>query len=191
MDRLRDVLLLCCCCALAFVIGDRANSARLEAERAHAEARESANEAASRSTSLTTMPRPKASISLPQGKRKPKTPPTKSGPLLIEGGSGSSATANDMIAVTGSYGVGTSVLYLVDTKTKQLAVYEARGGSRNSRRLVLVGARRIDLDLQLEGYNDESDFSFAELQKRFRARGIAPATGDTDKSGSGKAETGK
>ena len=47
--------------------------------------------------------------------------------------------------MTGSYGVGTSVLYLIDTEKKQLLVYEARGGSQSMRRIVLVGARRIDL----------------------------------------------
>ena len=54
-----------------------------------------------------------------------------------------------MIAVTGSYGVGTSVLYVIDTHTRQLAVYEARGGSPDSAKLFLVGARRIDLELDV------------------------------------------
>ena len=69
--------------------------------------------------------------------------------LLVyeDGGSGMSAAANGMIAVTGSYGVGTQVLYLIDTTTKQLAVYEARGGSGSMRRLIFLGARRISLDL--------------------------------------------
>ena len=74
--------------------------------------------------------------------------------------------------MTGSYGVGTSVLYLMDTKTNQLAVYEARGGSVNSRRLYLVGARRVDLDLQLEGYNDQSEWSYDQLRQRFEKKGI-------------------
>ena len=38
------------------------------------------------------------------------------------------------------------MLYLIDTNSRQLAVYEARGGSAGNRRVVLVGARRIDLD---------------------------------------------
>ncbi|MCR9248296.1 MAG: hypothetical protein NXI31_24980 [bacterium] len=85
--------------------------------------------------------------------------------------SGGSATANGFVAVTGSYGVGTSVLYVLDTNSRQLAVYEARGGSSEQRRIVLVGARKIDLDLQIEGYNDDSEFDYVRLQKMFDKRG--------------------
>jgi len=84
--------------------------------------------------------------------------------------SGSSAAANGFLAVTGSYGVGTSVLYLVDTRNHQLAVYEARGGSTEQRRIVLVGARRIDLDLQLESYNDRSEYQYDRLKEVFQKR---------------------
>ena len=98
-------------------------------------------------------------------------------PLVYGESGGSSGEANGFIAVTGSYGVGTSVLYVLDTVNRQLAVYEARGGSENSRRLVFVGARRIDLDLQLEGYNDDSDFSYGELSERFARRGAAAGDG--------------
>ena len=87
--------------------------------------------------------------------------------LVYEQGGGTSVGANGIIAVTGSYGVGTSVLYVIDTEHKQMAVYEARGGSSSMRRLVLVGARRIDLDLALEGYNDESEFDYRALKQRF------------------------
>jgi hypothetical protein len=105
----------------------------------------------------------------------PRTPPPTGTPpdgaippVLVYGeDGGSSASANGFLAVTGSYGVGTSVLYVLDTESRQLAVYEARGGSQGSRRLTLVGARRIDLDLQLEGYNDESEFSYEQLRRRF------------------------
>jgi len=87
----------------------------------------------------------------------------------------SSASSDGMLAVTGSYGVGTSVLYVIDTATRQLAVYEARGGSRSTRRLTLVGARRIDLDLKLHGYNDESEYPYAALEKMFASHGRAPS----------------
>lgn len=93
--------------------------------------------------------------------------PTVSTPLVYGADSGSSAAANGFIAVTGSYAVGTSVLYVLDTNNKQLAVYEARGGSPGSRKLFLVGARRIDLDLQLYGYNDESQFDYDSLRRTF------------------------
>ncbi|MCA8966111.1 MAG: hypothetical protein H6838_06150 [Planctomycetes bacterium] len=83
----------------------------------------------------------------------------------------SSSSGGGFVAVTGSYGVGTSVLYLIDTENRQLAVYEARGGSSEQRRIVFVGARRIDLDLQLERYNDRSEYDYRELRKLFDKRG--------------------
>ncbi len=89
--------------------------------------------------------------------------------VYLESGSGGGA-AEDLIAVTGSYGVGTSVLYVLDAKKRQLAVYEARGGTKSMRRLVFVGARRIDLDLELTGFNDESEFDWEELKSRFDQR---------------------
>jgi hypothetical protein len=101
----------------------------------------------------------------------PPTPtptPEPAQPIVYTEDNGqSSAAANGFLAVTGSYGVGTSVLYLVDTNTRQLAVYEARGGSMDQRRIVLVGARRIDLDLQLRGYNDRSEYEYDQLQQLF------------------------
>ncbi len=102
----------------------------------------------------------------------PAPAPTTAGPELVYSEeSGGSASANGFLAVTGSYGVGTSVLYLIDTKTRQLAVYEARGGSAEQRRVVLVGARRIDLDLQLRGYNDRSEYEYDRLEELFTKRG--------------------
>jgi hypothetical protein len=98
-------------------------------------------------------------------------PKTESAPLVYGEDGGSAAAANGILAVTGSYGVGTSVLYVIDTVSKQLAVYEARGGSDSMRRVTLVGARRIDLDLQIEGYNDESEYSYSALSERFRKAG--------------------
>lgn len=96
--------------------------------------------------------------------------------LVYPESGGSSASSNGFLAVTGSYGVGTSVLYVIDTETRQLAVYEARGGSRSMRRLTLVGARKIDLDLQLRGYNDESEYPYGALEKMFEKR-TQPAAG--------------
>lgn len=117
------------------------------------------------------------------------TEPTTSAPIVYTEDNGNSSATNGFLAVTGSYGVGTSVLYLVDTKTRQLAVYEARGGSAGQRRIVLVGARRIDLDLQLPSYNDRSEYEYDDLKRLFERRGNAtrdPDSGLTDKPGSGK-----
>jgi len=91
--------------------------------------------------------------------------------VYTEDVSSAAVSNNGFLAVTGSYGIGTSVLYLVDTKSRQLAVYEARGGTQGQRQIVLVGARRIDLDLQLEGYNDRSEYDYRGLQDLFRRRG--------------------
>jgi hypothetical protein len=128
----------------------------------------------------------------PPKDEKKEPPPTTAAPLVYGGDSGASAAANGFIAVTGSYAVGTSVLYVIDTNTKQLAVYEARGGSPGGRKLYLVGARRIDLDLQLEGYNDESQYDYAALRRMFddndkRTAPAAPAA----ETRSGAAESGK
>ena len=82
--------------------------------------------------------------------------------------SGASADSNNrMIAVTGVDRTGASVLYLVDTEAKQLAVYQATGGTSSKMGVKLVGARRLDLDLQLFGFNDQSDYSYRELQDQF------------------------
>lgn len=100
------------------------------------------------------------------------TPPDARPPEVVYSEeSGSAASSNGFVAVTGSYGVGTSVLYLVDTINRQLAVYEARGGSTEQRRIVLVGARKIDLDLQLQGYNDRSEYEYKDLKNLFEKRG--------------------
>jgi hypothetical protein len=105
----------------------------------------------------------------------PTEPPTSGAggaPQVVyseEGGQASAA--NGFLAVTGSYGVGTSVLYLIDTVSRQLAVYEAQGGTAGQRRIVLVGARKLDLDLQLEGYNDRSEYPYRRLKTLFEQRG--------------------
>lgn len=100
------------------------------------------------------------------------TPPIAAPPPVVYSEeSGQSASGNGFLAVTGSYGVGTSVLYLIDTQSRQLAVYEARGGGTDMRRIVLVGARKIDLDLQLEGYNDRSEYDYRKLRDLFQKRG--------------------
>lgn len=101
----------------------------------------------------------------------PGAPGAAPEPIVVPDDGGHSASANGFVAVTGSYGLGTSVLYLVDTVNRQLAVYEARGGSMEQRRIVLVGARRLDLDLQLRGYNDRSEYDYDALEKQFQKRG--------------------
>jgi len=93
-----------------------------------------------------------------------QTPPV---PAPFAPAMGSANSNNTMIAVTGMDLTGSSVLFLVDTVNRQLAVYQAMGGSEATQGLKLVAARRIDLDLQLYGLNDKSEYSFEDLQKRF------------------------
>ncbi len=112
------------------------------------------------------------------GRRFPKpSPPPKPKPSTgvlpyVSKRMSMAGSGGDIIAITGDYGVGTSVLYVIDTKEKVLSVYEARGGSKASRRVVWVGARRIDLDLKIQSYNDESEVSYKELQDIFNKRGL-------------------
>jgi len=76
------------------------------------------------------------------------------------------------MAVTGPYQQGVSLLYVIDQHTQRLAVYEARGGASNSHRLVHVGSRNIRLDTALDAFNDESEYSFKELEKLLKKRGV-------------------
>ena len=97
-------------------------------------------------------------------------------PSLSAGVTGDS---NDrMIAVTGMDLTGSSVLYLVDTITGQLCVYQASGGSKSTRGVRLVGARNISLDLRLDGFNDKTEtkgrpMSFKVLEKMFSDEGLS------------------
>jgi len=91
----------------------------------------------------------------------------------IGSGYGTADSNGAMIAVTGIDVTGGSLLYVIDTQAKQLAVYQAQGGTSSTNSLRFVGGRRIGLDLQVYGYNDESDYSYEELSEEFEANGIA------------------
>jgi hypothetical protein len=98
----------------------------------------------------------------------PMPPPTA--PVL-----GNADSNGRMIAVTGVDLTGSSILYVIDTEAKQIAVYQAQGGGSSTQSIKLVGARRIDLDLQLYGYNDESEYKYEDLEKKFIESGILGA----------------
>ncbi len=98
--------------------------------------------------------------------------PSQASRVTTLGGGVSADSNRDMIAVTGVDVTGVSVLYLIDTKSKHLAVYQASGGSGGTQGVKLVGARDISLDLQLEGFNDKTEYKgrplrFKDLEKRF------------------------
>jgi hypothetical protein len=97
---------------------------------------------------------------------------TTQAPLPITPGGATADSNNRMIAVTGIDVTGTSILYLVDTVNFRLAVYQASGGSESTQGLKLVGARRIDLDLQLDGLNDKSAYPYKKLRQMFEEQGL-------------------
>ncbi|MEM7308707.1 MAG: hypothetical protein AAF682_18640 [Planctomycetota bacterium] len=88
-------------------------------------------------------------------------------PFLTTPGYGTADSNGSMIAVTGLDITGSSILYLVDTENRQLAVYQANGGSSSTMGLKFVAGRNIDLDLQVRGYNDQSEYSYSELLEQF------------------------
>jgi hypothetical protein len=103
----------------------------------------------------------------------PKKPQTPVQPQVLPVPSVANADSNgQMIAVTGTDITGASILYLVDTRNYQLAVYQATGGSDSTQGLKFVGARRIDLDMQLFGFNDRSEWSYKDLRDKFEAGGL-------------------
>ena len=98
------------------------------------------------------------------------------------GGGGGGATADgdrNMIAVTGTSATGAAVLYLVDTRVKRLAIYQASG-----KNVELVAARNIEYDLKLDSYHDASA---EEVQvRRMRAEWLKEQggkAGNADKDG--------
>jgi len=97
----------------------------------------------------------------------PPNQETEAALLTSHGGGVTGDSNNRMIAVTGIDITGASILYLVDTVNYRLAVYQATGGSESTNSIRLVGARRIDLDLQLHGLNDKSKYTYDDLRKAF------------------------
>jgi len=75
---------------------------------------------------------------------------------------------------------GGSILYLIDTQSRHVSVYSATGGTSSTSSVKWIGARNIDLDLQVDGFNDKSEHSFKELARRFAENG-AGATSDKKK----------
>lgn len=120
-----------------------------------------------------------AAIGLAQGPSgPPPTPPTTTRPALTTPSVANADSNNRMIAVTGMDLTGSSILYLVDTVNYRLAVYQATGGSESTQGIKLVGARRIDLDMQLDGLNDKSTFKYKDLREQFVKKGLLSPSGE-------------
>ena len=108
----------------------------------------------------------------PQTQTPTQTPPTPQPGFAAFGTVDSNSR---MIAVTGIDLTGSAILYVIDTQNPHIAVYQAQGGSSSSQGIKLVGARNITLDLQLDGFNDQSLHSFKDLQQKFReAQPVSP-----------------
>jgi hypothetical protein len=108
----------------------------------------------------------------PQGGAQNPQPTTRAVPMMS---GGATADSNGrMIAVTGTDVTGTSILYLVDTEKMRLVVYQANGGSESTQGVKFIGARRIDLDLELDGFNDKSEFPYKKLKEEFSKKGLIP-----------------
>lgn len=116
----------------------------------------------------------------PQGTPPPTSQPPQQTQVAfpLTPASSTADSNNRMVAVTGVDITGASILYLVDTINFRLAVYQANGGTGSSQGLRLIGARRIDLDMQLDGLNDRSDYSYKELRQLFTDQGLLPPTSD-------------
>ena len=100
------------------------------------------------------------------------TPPeTQSTVIPTSSGYGNSDSNGTMIAVTGVDVTGASLLYLVDTVGRHLTVYQASGGTKSTMNVRWVGARNIDLDLQVDGWNDRSQYTYQELADKFNKQG--------------------
>ncbi|MCZ6598735.1 MAG: hypothetical protein O7B99_13945 [Planctomycetota bacterium] len=99
-------------------------------------------------------------------------PTTGGGPTVLTTTPAWGATdSNDrMIAVTGIDVTGSSILFVIDTIDRQLAVYQASGGSESTMGVKFVAGRNIDLDLQVYGYNDKSRYSYRDMLEQFEER---------------------
>ena len=89
----------------------------------------------------------------------------------IAPGYGTADSNGSMIAVTGVDVTGGSLLYLIDSEARQLSVYQATGGTKSTMNVRWVGARNIDLDLQVDGWNDKSLLSYKQLAAQFADEG--------------------
>ena len=84
---------------------------------------------------------------------------------------------NRFIAVTSPIGSGEAVLFLIDSKTEQLAVYRFR----RRKGLEFLAARKVDYDLKVTGYEDISKYSRDEM-KRIYQKSIARAAAKAAKA---------
>ena len=118
----------------------------------------------------------------PQGGGNPNPPEDRTQVIPMPGGGTTADSNNRMIAVTGVDVTGASLLYLVDTWKMRISVYQA-AGSGAGQGLRFVGGRRIELDMELDGWNDKSEYSYKKLKEEFAKQGWTPGGADSSKPG--------
>ena len=79
-------------------------------------------------------------------------------PSSPEGGNGGP------LLVTSSLGATSAILFVLEPSTRYLTAYEATPGENGGLRL--LGARKIEHDLELAKYRDLSEFSYFELRDK-------------------------
>ena len=80
----------------------------------------------------------------------------------------SEGDAGPFLMATAKATTGGALLFLLNTQSRVLNVYEADGGTRATRGLTFVASRKIERDLYVTGYNDRSEYSYQDLVERFR-----------------------
>ncbi len=113
------------------------------------------------------------------GSQQDDDPPTAF--QTFQSGYGTADSNGRMIAVTGVDVTGGSLLFVIDSETRHLSVYQATGGTSSTMNLKWVGGRNIDLDLQVDGFNDKSEISYKDLRQRFDDNLPADADAEADK----------
>jgi hypothetical protein len=68
------------------------------------------------------------------------------------------------LLVTSSLGATSAILFVLEPATRFLAAYEATPGENGGLRL--LGARKIEHDLELARYRDLSEFSYFDLRDK-------------------------
>jgi hypothetical protein len=68
------------------------------------------------------------------------------------------------LLVTSTIGATSAFLFVIDPQTRNLATYEATPGENGG--LKLLGARKIEHDLELAKFRDLSEFSYFDLRDK-------------------------
>ena len=68
------------------------------------------------------------------------------------------------LLLSSTIGATSAFVFILDTMTRNLAAYETTPGENGGLRL--LGARKIEHDLELAKYRDQSEFSFFDLRDK-------------------------